>query len=107
MEISKDTRVSHIIDQYGNIADVMEVFGVKRVGKFSVRRVLTKLITVEKAAKIHKVPLDDFLERLSKAIKLKEQGVEAISHRSYTLNYKKKNNRTVDKKLGFSYYPDC
>ena len=31
MEINKDTRVSDILKEYGDIADVMEVFGVKRV----------------------------------------------------------------------------
>ena len=30
MEITKDTRVSDILEEYGDIADVMEVFGVKR-----------------------------------------------------------------------------
>jgi hypothetical protein len=51
----------------------MEVFGIKRVGKYSVRRIITKLITVKMAAKIHKVPLDDFLDKLQKAIVLKEK----------------------------------
>jgi len=60
MEITKSTRVSHIIKEYGDIADVMEVFGVKRVVTFSIRRILTKFITVENAAKIHKVPLMSF-----------------------------------------------
>lgn len=73
MEITKDTRVSLILDHYGDIADVMEVFGVKRVGRFSIRRILTKIITVENAARIHKVPLDEFLDKLHKAIALKEQ----------------------------------
>jgi len=30
MQITKDTRVSTILEEYGDIADVMEVFGVKR-----------------------------------------------------------------------------
>ncbi len=50
MEITKDTRVSDILDEYGDIADVMEVFGVKRVSGYSVRRLLTKALTVERAA---------------------------------------------------------
>ena len=32
MQITKDTRVSDILLVYGDIAEVMEVFGVKRVG---------------------------------------------------------------------------
>lgn len=33
MEITKDTRISEILENYGDIADVMEVFGVKRAEK--------------------------------------------------------------------------
>lgn len=50
IEKTKDTRVSEILEAYGDIADVMEVFGVKR------------------AARIHRVPLDEFLGILQKAI---------------------------------------
>lgn len=74
MEITKDTRVSDILKEYGDIADVMEVFGVKRVGRYSVRRMLTKALTVETAARIHRVPLDEFLETLRKAINSQDLG---------------------------------
>ena len=73
MEITKDTRVSDLLDQYGDIADVMEIFGVKRVGRYSVRRLLTKALTVEWAARIHRVALDEFLEILHKAVAAKGQ----------------------------------
>ena len=72
MEITKDTKVSAILQEYGDIADVMEVFGVKRVGRYSVRRMLTKALTVETAARIHRVPLDEFLETLNKAVTIAE-----------------------------------
>lgn len=49
----------------------MEALGVKSVGKYSVRRVITRVLSVERAAKIHKVPLDEFLEMLNKAIESK------------------------------------
>jgi hypothetical protein len=68
MEITKDTRVSDILKEYGDIADVMEVFGVERVGRYSVRRMLTKALTVERAARVHRVPLDEFLEILRTAV---------------------------------------
>lgn len=71
MTITKDTKVFEILEKYGDIADVMEAFGIKRVGKYSVRRVITRMLTVERAAKIHKVPLDDFLVILNKAIESK------------------------------------
>ena len=73
MVITKDTKVSAILQEYGDIADVMEVFGVKRVGRYSLRRFITKALTVEMAARIHRVPLDEFIETLNKAIQLQEE----------------------------------
>ncbi len=71
MEITKDTRVSDLLEEYGDIAEVMEMFGVTRVGRFSVRKLLTKALTVERAAFVHRVPLDKFLEILNKAVAAK------------------------------------
>jgi len=71
MEITKDTRVSDILEEYGDIADVMEVFGVERVSGYSVRRMLTKALTVEWAARVHRVPLDEFLDKLRQAVETK------------------------------------
>ncbi|MCP4139246.1 MAG: DUF1858 domain-containing protein [Chloroflexi bacterium] len=68
MKITKDTRVSDILKEYGDIADVMEVFGVKRVGRYSLRSFLAKFLTVKTAARVHRVPLDDFLDILNKAV---------------------------------------
>lgn len=73
MEITKDTKVSAILREYGDIADVMEVFGVKRVGRYSLRRMITKALTVETAARVHRVPLDEFLETLNKAVAIQER----------------------------------
>ena len=68
MEITKDTRVSDILEEYGDIADVMEVFGVQRVGRYSLRAFLAKSLTVKTAARIHRVPLDEFLSILEQAV---------------------------------------
>ena len=68
MEITKDTRVSEILEKYGDIADVMKIFGVKPVSGYSVRKMLTKALTVEWAARVHRVPLDEFLGILNKAV---------------------------------------
>ena len=68
MEITEDTRVSDILEEYGDIADVMEVFGVQRVGRYSLRTFLAKALTVKTAARIHRVPLDEFLAILEKAV---------------------------------------
>lgn len=76
MKITKDTRVSDILTEYGDIADVMELFGVKRVGRYSLRTLAARALTVEWAARIHRVPLDEFLEILHKAVETDEQKVE-------------------------------
>ncbi len=68
MEITKDTKVSDILAEYGDIADVMEVFGIERVGRYSFRRFITKALTVERSAKVHRVPLDEFLDTLRTAV---------------------------------------
>ncbi|NOQ26345.1 MAG: DUF1858 domain-containing protein [Bacteroidales bacterium] len=71
MEITKKTLVSDILKEYGDIASVMEIFGVKRVGIFSLRKIITRVITVQMAAKIHRIPLDKFLDILNKAVQSK------------------------------------
>ena len=72
MNITKDTKVADILKAHGDIADVMEIFGVKRVAGYSVRKMLTKAISVEWAARIHRdvggewgllVPLSGHLHR--------------------------------------------
>ena len=77
MEITKDTKVSAILQEYGDIADVMELFGVERVGRYSFRRFITKALTVERAARIHRVPVDEFVETLNKAVLVQEQNKTA------------------------------
>ena len=72
MEITKDTRVSEILEEYGDIADVMEIFGIKRVAGYSLRKFITKAISVETAARVHRKPLDEFLEILHKATAQKQ-----------------------------------
>lgn len=73
MEITKDTRVSEILEEYGDIADVMEIFGIKRVAGYSLRKFITKAISVETAARVHGKPLDEFLDILHKATENKKE----------------------------------
>ena len=68
MEITKDTKVSDILREYGDIAEVMEMFGIKRVSGYTMRKFITKALTVERAAKVHRVPLDEFLTTLRTAV---------------------------------------
>ena len=57
--ITKDTRVSDILDQYGDIAGVMDLFGVQPGGCYSTRRLAATALTVEWAARFHRaVPAD-------------------------------------------------
>ncbi len=68
MDIDKDTRVADILREYGDIAEVMEIFGVKPVGRYSVRALAAQALTVEWAARIHRVRLEEFLEILRRAV---------------------------------------
>ncbi len=78
LTVTKDTLISDILARYGDIADVMEVFGVKRVGPLSIRRLLGRFLTVERAALVHRVPLDEFLQKVRAAIaKVSESGPSA------------------------------
>ena len=72
MEITKNTYVSEIVKEHGDIAEIMEIFGVKRVGGFGFRKFLTKFITVKTAAFVHRVPLDNFIGMVETAIKEKK-----------------------------------
>mgnify|MGYP000459625480 FL=1 len=72
MKITEKTYVSEILKEYGDIAGVMEIFGVKRVGGLGLRKIITKFITVKTAAFVHRVPLDKFLIMLENAIEEKK-----------------------------------
>lgn len=76
MKITKDTRIADILNEYGDIAEVMEVFGIQRVGRYSVRSLAARALTVEWAARIHRVPLDEFLAILAKAISQETNAAE-------------------------------
>jgi len=73
MKITESTYVSEIIKEYGDIANVMEIFGVKRLGGFGFRKFITKFITVKTAAFVHRVPLDKFILMVENAINEKEK----------------------------------
>lgn len=77
MEITGKTKVSDILERYGDIAEVMEIFGIKRVARYSFRRMLTKALTVEMAARVHRVPLDEFLEVLNNAVAMQSKNLES------------------------------
>lgn len=74
MEITKDTRVSDILREYGDIAEVMEAFGIRWVGRYSLRLLIARFLTVERAARVHRVPLDEFLDILNRGVVGKGDG---------------------------------
>jgi hypothetical protein len=83
MNITKDTRVAAILEQYGDIADVMEIFGIKRVGRYSLRALAAKAVTVEWAARLHRVPLEEFLEILNQATAKKQATQGTVGEQRY------------------------
>jgi len=44
------------------------MFGIKRVARHSFRSFITRALKVERAARIHRVPLDQFLVTLRTAV---------------------------------------
>jgi hypothetical protein len=72
MKITANTMVSNILKEHGDIAEVMEIFGVKRVGGYGLRKFITKFISVRTAAFVHRVPLNGFIRILEKAVSNKE-----------------------------------
>jgi len=68
MKITKKTYVSQILREYGDIAEVMEIFGVKRVGGYGLRKFITRFISVRTAAFVHRVPLNNFIGMLETAV---------------------------------------
>jgi hypothetical protein len=76
MKITKKTYVSSILKEYGDIAEVMEMLGIKRVGNYSFRKFLTRFISVRTAAFVHRVPLNELIEKLNKAVFAKNKIVE-------------------------------
>lgn len=76
MKVTKDACVSAILEEYGGIADVMEVFGIKRVRRYSLRMLAAKAVTVEWAARIHRVPLNEFINILERVIGKKQEQKE-------------------------------
>lgn len=71
MKSPKKRRSPDILEKYGDIAEVMKLFGIKRVGRYSLRTLVAKALTVEWAARIHRVPLDTFLKILQQAVESK------------------------------------
>ena len=73
MKITEKTRVYDILKEYGDLAEVMEIFGVRRVGGFGFRKFLSRFITIKTAARVHRVPLEKFMGMVETAINVKSE----------------------------------
>ncbi len=73
MKITEKTYVYDILKEHGDIADIMEIFGVKRVGSLGLRKIITRFITVKTAAFVHRVPLQEFIQMVQTAVDKKEK----------------------------------
>jgi hypothetical protein len=68
MQVGPNTKIADVLKRYGDIADVMETLGVKRVGRFDIRKLLGKAITVRRAAFVHRLTVEEMVAALQTAI---------------------------------------
>ncbi|HHH11365.1 MAG TPA: DUF1858 domain-containing protein, partial [Sorangium sp.] len=67
--ITKHNLVSDILSRYGDIAELMEAFGVKRLAGRGVRKLVGRWLTLEDAARLHRVPPDEFVQMVKRAVR--------------------------------------
>lgn len=67
--VTRKTRISEILERYGDVMEVMQEFGIKPVGRLSVRKLIGSFVTVEMAAKLHRRPVDEFVDTVNQAIR--------------------------------------
>ncbi|MDR4503867.1 MAG: DUF1858 domain-containing protein [Candidatus Scalindua sp.] len=68
-EITKETKIFDVVDQYPETLDVFLKFGFKQLSNPVARRTIAKMFTVEQATKIHPVQIDDLIKALNERIK--------------------------------------
>ncbi len=66
--VTADTKIGEVLSRYGDIAEVMESFGIKRVGRYNVRRLVGSVLRVRHAAKLHKLETSEMVRILQEAI---------------------------------------
>ena len=57
---------------------------MRRAGGLAIRKVLGKLLTVERAANVHRVPLDEFLTMVREAVGQRQRADELPAARGRT-----------------------
>ncbi|GEM_PF-562716 len=81
LQITPETKIGDVLHRYGDIAEVMESFGVKRVGRLSIRRLVAKVLTVRMAAKVHGLSTEEMVQTLQNAILQVHAGQEPSGSR--------------------------
>lgn len=67
--VTPETRISEILERYGDVMEVMAEFGIKPVGRLSIRKLVGSFITVRTAARLHQRPLEEFVATVNEAIR--------------------------------------
>ncbi|MDH4101130.1 MAG: DUF1858 domain-containing protein [Nitrospirota bacterium] len=68
MQITKDMNVRKVLTQYPQTLEVFIRRGFTPMKNPVLRFVLTRLVTIEQAAKKHNLPLEPLLEELNKVV---------------------------------------
>jgi len=68
-EITEDTNIASVVEQYPETLDVFLEFGFKQLGNPVARRTVAKMFTIRQAAKIHPVDMSTLLKALNSKIK--------------------------------------
>lgn len=75
--ITAKTRISEIVERYGDLSRLMAALGLSPVGSVVLRPQLMKFLTVERAAAVQRIPLEKLLALLRVAIAQAEARREA------------------------------
>lgn len=68
METNKNTKLRAILKAHGDNDEVLAVLGIERGGLHPIRNIVSRFVSVERASRVHKVPLDEMLSSLRQAI---------------------------------------
>ncbi len=68
-EITKNTNIANVVEQYPETLDVFLEFGFKQLSNPVARKTIAKMFTIEQATKIHPVKIDTLLKTLNEKIK--------------------------------------
>ena len=71
-EITKDTKVFDIVDQYPDTLQIFLDFGFSQMANPVMRNTMGRVATIDMATKMHNVDIDKFLQALNDKIAAKK-----------------------------------